>query len=292
MGSVCSVEAHAPAGMSAATLTRAVDAALDEVERWDAVLSDWNPDTPLSRFNAAPADEPQPLSSDLAAWLAHATHWSARTEGAFDPTLGALVDAWGLRSRNPARPGPLALRSARDASALALLRFDPETRSATRLHAGLRLDPGASGKGWALGRARDVLVEHGVGRALLSFRSTLVALDPPPGEDGWRVPVAHDGSAEALLEFELVRQALSVSGGSLRGFDDGGVLRGHVIDATSGTPVPAGRLAWVLHDDPATSDALATALLVARDDLAPVDGAHGGWVDAADAELHTWGRAP
>lgn len=292
MGTSCAIEAYAAPHMSEDALHEAVAAALDEVQRWDAVLSDWNPETPLSRLSLAPVDLPQAVPAALADWLADASRWAAATDGAFDPTVGALVDAWGLRSRSPARPGRMSLRAARDACGMASLELDRAAGTATRRHAGLRLDPGASGKGWALDRAAEILEAHGVERALLSFRSTLKALGPPPGQQGWEVPVVHDAAGQELTRIDLAHHALSVSGGGLRSFLDGEVQRGHVIDPRSGEPVPAGRLAWVLHSSAGAADALSTALLVAGSELTPLPAAAGGFLTDADANIQSWGRSP
>ena len=75
-----------------------------------------------------------------------------------------------------------------------------------------------------------MLRAHGVDRALLSFRSTVLALGPPPGDAGWLVPVVHDGAGLAVETVVLVDAALSVSGSALRAFDDRGTERGQSLD--------------------------------------------------------------
>ncbi len=285
------------------TLEAALRAALDEIARWDAVLSDWRPDTPLSRLNAAPVGEAQPLDPDLEAWLADSAHWHELTGGAFDPSVGALVAAWGLRTQAPSRPTPDRLAHALANSGWTHLHLDEAAGTARRDTDDLTLDPGGSGKGWALDRAAEVLRARGVRSALLSFRSTLLALDAPPGEPGWSVPVVHDGSGRTEELVSLVQGALSVSGGGFSVFDDvptagaegsaSGdadvpVRRGHVIDPESGVPVEAGRLAWVQCEHAAGADALSTALLVSGPALPAVPGARGAFVAHADAAVEAW----
>jgi thiamine biosynthesis lipoprotein len=293
MGSLCSVELWpAPGGPDRAALAAAALAALDEVARWDAVLSDWRADTPLSRLNAAPAGQPFAAGADLLAFLRDADGWVAATGGAFDPTVGALVDAWGLRGQAPARPSVATLEAARAATGWTLLALDDDAGTATRTHAGLRLDPGASGKGWALDRAGEVLRARGAVPALLSFRSTLLALGAPPGERGFTLPVVHDGGGRTLTQVLLHDGALSVSGGQAAGFHDGGVERGGCIDPRDGQPVPAAALAWVTHASASAADALSTALLVRGVALPPVDGASGGWYADALAAPVAWPHQP
>jgi thiamine biosynthesis lipoprotein len=281
MGTLCRVEAWAD--LDDAALEAALDAALDEVVRWEGILSDWSPDSPLSRLNTTPVGESCALGRDLLAWLQHAQRLQRETDGAFDPAVGALVQAWGLRTQTPRRPTSTELEGARASSGLDGLVLDIEAGTATRQREGLRLDPGGSGKGWALDQAARVLREHGVQRALLDFRSTLLALGPPPGRPGWPVPIVHADAESPVAELLLADGALSVSGGSPVLWTDGAVGRGGVLDPATGVPVPAARLAWVRHASAATADALSTALLVRGSALPPQEDASGVYL--ADAAL-------
>ncbi len=293
MGTVCSIEVlPRDGGPDRDTLRAAAEAALDEVARWDAVLSDWRADSALARLNAAPAGEPFATGPELMSFLVDAAHWVEATDGAFDPTVGALVDAWRLRGQSPSRPAAEALAAARAACGWKLLALDPAAGRATRLSPAVRLDPGASGKGWALDRAADVLRARDARPALLSFRSTLLALGAPPGEPGFAVPIVHDGSGRELTQVVLRDGALSVSGGDLVGFDDGGVERGHGFDLRRGEPVPAARLAWVTHPSAGAADALSTALLVRGAALPPVDRAAGAVYEEAGATPVAWPGQP
>ncbi len=292
MGTLCRIEAW-PGARGAEAAERAVQAALDVVQHWDDVLSDWRPDTPLSRLNAAPAGaEPASIDEELGRFLVGCRTWVEATHGAFDPTVGALVDAWRLRSGAPARPDATTLAAARAATGWELLQLDADGRRAGRRVAGLRLDPGASGKGWALDRAAEVLRNGGVSAALLSFRSSMLALGAPPGQPGWIVPIVHDGSGRTLAELLLVDGALSVSGGAAAGFADGDVERGSVLDPREGLPVPAARLAWARHPTAAGADALSTALLVAGPQLPAVDEASGAFLATGDAQPLPWPTDP
>lgn len=289
MGTLCRIEAYATEGLPGdAALLAGLDAALDEVEHWDSVLSDWRKDTPLSRLNNGRAGTPVTVPTELMDWLLDARSWVGATRGAFDPTVGALVAAWGLHTAEPKRPDPEQLAAARAKTGFDLLSLRPETGTVTRAIAGVLLDPGASGKGWALDRAAEVLVLHGVRDAQLSFRSTLLALGPPPGQDAWAVPVVHDGTGRTVAQVALVHAALSVSSAGNSSFEDGDVARGHVIDPQSGVPVAAGGLAWVLHASASAADALSTALLVRGRGLPAVSGATGAFMADPDAEPTLW----
>lgn len=77
--------------------SHALNAAFGAVRRADDLLSTWRPDAVLARVNRAPAGRALTLDPALARWLAAVWPWVGYTRGAFDPTIGALVDAWDLR---------------------------------------------------------------------------------------------------------------------------------------------------------------------------------------------------
>ena len=117
---------------------------------------------------------------------------------------------------------------------------------------GLRLDPGAIGKGWALDRAREILEEAGVTRALLhGGTSSVVALG-----ESWKITLAGGPT------LTLSNQCLGVSAPSGRWAIFGERCYGHVLDPRTGWPVEARAWAAVVASTATQADALSTALLV------------------------------
>ncbi|HEX6201438.1 MAG TPA: FAD:protein FMN transferase, partial [Thermoanaerobaculia bacterium] len=139
----------------------ASERAVRAIEVVEARLSTWRDDSELARLNRAPVGEPVPLSAELAAELSAAADCRRRTGGAFDPGVGALVDAWGLRTGGR-EPGDEELESALAASGLRHLDLLPPsdgagTATAVRRHPGLRIEEGGFGKGAGLAAAAAAL---------------------------------------------------------------------------------------------------------------------------------------
>jgi thiamine biosynthesis lipoprotein len=226
----------------------------------EAELSSWQPDSSLSRLNAAAGTGPQPVAPELAALLREALPLSARTEGSFDVSVGPLVALWKEAGRRGRLPSAEELASARAKVGAQLVELSGERVALAKR--GMSIDLGGVAKGHALDRLAALLRAEGVADALLSFgESSIVALGAPEGGGRWRLLVR--GPTGAYVGVVGLRdQALSVSG-SLGQFEEiGGRRFGHVIDPRSGMPAQDARVALVLAPTAAAAEGWSKALLV------------------------------
>jgi thiamine biosynthesis lipoprotein len=253
------VGAGAPAQLQAAG-----EEALDEIERCEALLSAHRDDAALFHLNARASEEAVRVAPQLLAFLLRARELSRRSEGAFDPATGALVACWRAAGERGQVPDDAAIAAARGACGLERVLIDKDAGTVRFARPGMRLDPGAIGKGYALERAAALLRENGMRSALLhGGTSTVAAIGQPPGRDSWPVAIRHPLRADDTIATALLRDgSLSVSAGHGRAFTVGGKSYGHVIDPRSGWPVAGNLLAAVIHPSALASDALSTALLV------------------------------
>lgn len=251
MGTALRIEV---AGAERGCALAAAEAVLAEIERLDGVLSSWRPDAALARLNAAPEGVVAPIPAELEGYLTEAAHWAAATGGAFDPAVGALVNAWDLRGTGRVPDEP-ALAAARASSGL---RNCFEIRPAVRLGSACWLDTGGFGKGVALRAAVRVLETRGVRDALLDFGGQVQVLAEPA-----EVAVAHPADRNrAAATLRLVRASVATTSQSERFIERDGVRYGHVLDPRSGRPVPAWGSVTVVAADALAADALSTALFV------------------------------
>lgn len=247
-----------------ARLQAAGEEAMDEIERCEALLSAHRDDAELFRVNARAGNEAVRVDPRLMAFLLRVQELSHLADGAFDPTAGALVACWRAAGESGVAPDEASIALARDACDVDLVRLDQAAGTVRLANPGMRLDPGAVGKGHALERAAALLRGHGIRSALLhGGTSTVAAIGQPPGQQAWPVAVRHPLRSDATIATAMLRDAsLSVSAGHGRAFTVGGRTYGHVIDPRSGWPVAGNLLAAVVHPSALASDALSTALLV------------------------------
>lgn len=259
-------------GGDASRLQAGAEAALAEVGRIEAACSTWRPESAWSRLNAA---EGRAVSLD-GEWidlLEAAKRWTSRTEGAFDPCLRPLMEAWDIRGRGRV-PGPRERALALRESGAGRLILDREAGTA-------RLDGGHSGveeggfvKGYALDRALAAALGAGSGEGWLDFGGQVLV-------SGQReVPVAQPGQRGRIaLSIRLRNASLATSGTSERGR--------HILDPRTGRPCPAWGSVSVVAPTGFEADVLSTALYV----MGPVKGL--AWAQArglAACFLYTHGR--
>ncbi|MCY4659679.1 MAG: FAD:protein FMN transferase [Acidobacteria bacterium] len=228
------------------------------VEATEAELSTWRDDSVLSALNRQAVGVPRPVPAVTCDLFRRLTTWHAATGGTFDPAVGRLVDAWGLR-RSGASPGIASPEQA--PAGFHRLELDRARCTVTR-RAPVTLDAGAFGKGEALDRVRRA--DTGAEGAWLIDFGGQVAVSGPAADGPWPVALAHpERRAEAAARLRLGGGSLATSGPSARDvrLDDGGRL-GHILDPHSGRPVARSAPVTVWHEQAFVADVLSTALYV------------------------------
>ncbi len=271
MGTTWSVRLCNPQFAPLAPVRAAIEEALALVV---LQMSNWEPESEVSRFNRAPAGSWHALSPEFFAVLQAAQHWTLASGGAFDVGVGSLVERWGFGPRPDPQAdhmAPATMPSAQELQALrprgAGLVLRDEGLQALQT-GGLQLDLSGIAKGYSVDLVVQALQAQGWVDFLAEVGGELRACGTRPGGQPWRVAVADEaaGPARAL---PLKNMAIATSGDHWHAFDHGGRRYSHTIDPRTCEPV-AHTLAsvTVLHQECMHADALATVLTV----LGPVDG--------------------
>jgi len=250
---------------------RAIEAALDEVARLDGILSDYRPETELSRLSAAaPTAGALPVSDDLWEVLVRAVAIRDASSGAFDPTVGPLTTLWRQARRSGALPLEGKLAAARAAVGPDSLKLIETPRGVQLTRPAMRLDLGGIGMGFAIDRVLGLLAARGIESALVDASGDIAASGPPPGSGGWKVAVDPiPGSPAATAgQVLLAHAAITTSGDARQAVEIGGRRYSHIVDPRSGLGIAGPAAVTVIAPDATAADALATAANV----LGPVRG--------------------
>ena len=255
---VMGVSAHlvfyADSGEKAHDAAQAAFARLNEL---DAVMSDYRNDSELMRLCRHQCGQPVPVSKDLAAVLAIALDVSEKTDGAFDVTVGPVVQLWRQARKSGIAPDPVELEQARAKVGYHLIDFDLEASTVTLKHGDMRLDLGGIGKGFAADEALKTLSGLGIVTALVDLGGDISASNPPPGRSGWTVVV--DDGATAAYKIEVANGAVATSGDLEQHTVIDGERYSHIVDPRTGIALTHSAAATVLASNGALADALASA---------------------------------
>jgi thiamine biosynthesis lipoprotein len=248
----------------------------DEVDRVDALLSNYKEASELSRINRDAAAGPVTTDAEVMRFLTESQHWAEASDGAFDITVGKLMKAWGFYKHQGRVPPEAELAALRAQTGWQKVWLDPGLRTVRFLAPGVELDPGGIGKGFAVDAAVRILRADGVKAAMISAgSSTIYALGAPPGKSGWRVVVPDLISRSPLmtqstrhewatpLSVVMLRDtSLSSADCTQKNFTVAGHLYCHIMDPRTMRPVE-GRVQVSVIDPSATaSDALSNVVFV------------------------------
>jgi FAD:protein FMN transferase len=216
----------------------AIAAALREAKRLDGLLSNYRPESELSRVNRLGARGCMTLSSELFQFLSACHSYGQSSEGTFDITVGPLMKSWGFYKGTGVLPSPEEVAQALGKVGYTNIILDERNMTVRFAKEGVELDPGGIGKGFAVDKMAEVLKLHEVDSALIiAGGSTIYALGPPPDEPGWKVtikdPRQPSKEAETLW---LKNEAVSTSGNLEKFFWADGKIWGHIIDPRTGYP--------------------------------------------------------
>ncbi len=241
----------------------AVVEALDEVELLERQMSVYREDSEVSRINRTAASGPVEVEARLYRLLRLARHIGIETAGAFDITTGALIRAWGFMQRSGAVPEAGRFQAARAGSGWEHLELDDASRTVSFRRAGVELNLGAIGKGFALdclaGRLRAAGLANFMAHA---GHSSIVGRGDSASPPGWQVSIRAPGGAGSLGSIRLVDRSISTSAAGTQFFVSEGRCLGHILDPRSGRPAERNALCSVLAPEAAVAEAFSTAFFV------------------------------
>jgi len=259
MGTTWSVRAVGVRDEQAAR--QAVATALDAV---DQAMSTWKPNSELSRLNQHAGPEPFTLSVATREVLQVSAEVSALSGGAFDVTVGPLVDAWSFGPKG-AQPAPSDEQIADLLAWVGAGQLRLDDAGVTKADPRVRVDLSAVAKGYGVDRAANALESLGVTRYLVEVGGELRVRGLNGDGEHWKVGVERPDPAGRAVQrvVPLTDAALATSGDYRNFYERDGKRLSHTIDPRSGRPIEHALASVTVVDSTcARADALATALNV------------------------------
>nr|VFK39906.1 MAG: thiamine biosynthesis lipoprotein [Candidatus Kentron sp. TC]VFK57206.1 MAG: thiamine biosynthesis lipoprotein [Candidatus Kentron sp. TC] len=235
----------------------------------DHTMSTYRADSELSRFNASPGADWHPVSDDLYTVVAEALTISRLTNGAFDITVGPLVNLWGFgppeKPEETTAPSEADLRAAMARIGYRKLAIRAGPPALRKEHPRLYLDLSAIAKGFAVDKVAAYLEGHGLVNYLVDVGGELRAKGKNAAGKSWQVAIEKPVSGERSIHrvFAANNHAIATSGDYRNFFERDGKRYSHTIDPKTGRPVTHELVSVTVLDRRAMrADALATALSV------------------------------
>jgi len=272
MGTSYNVKVVPPPGverLAEQDLPGVIQARLDDI---NDKMSAYSEDSELSRFNQFEDTAPFPVSKETAAVFAIAQQVSEASGGAFDVTVGPLVNAWGFgpvkRSEPPTDEQVAALK---ERLGYRNVTVDVEACTLRKARPDVYCDLAAVAKGYAVDEVARALEEHGYTDYMVEVGGEVRVRGAKPGGVPWRIGIEKPDAPPHTVQqaIALSDQAMATSGDYRNYYERDGVRLSHTIDPRTGRPITH-KLASVsvLHEECAWADAYATAMMV----LGPEEG--------------------
>jgi FAD:protein FMN transferase len=226
-------------GSNHAVLQAAAEQAFHEVHRLDKMLSNYVPDSELSRVNEYAADRPVHVSQEFFLLLSQCVTYSKASEATFDITVGPLMKVWGFYKGAGHLANPAEIRAALNLVGYRKLELNPANLTVQFRKHGMSLDPGGVGKGYAVDRMVAVLRKAGICSGLLSAGgSSIYGIGAPPADPrGWKIKIRDPRNAtKTASEVYLKDASISTSGSSEKFFWAEGKRYSHIMDPRTGYP--------------------------------------------------------
>jgi len=236
--------------------------------RINKILSTYDSDSELSRFNQNPSTDWVAVSAELQQIVAEGRRISALSEGAFDITVGPLVNLWGFgpAQRRDQVPSDTVIAQARQRVGYWQLSTREEPPALKKDRPDLYVDLSAIAKGYSVDQLAVLVEATGIDNYLVSIAGEIRVKGHNGQDQPWTVaiekPVAGQRAVERLIQ--LGNHSVSTSGDYRNFFEQNGQRYSHIINPRTGRPVPQtlGSVT-VVSDRSITADAAATALMAA-----------------------------
>jgi len=260
MGTIFKIVLYARDRALATTASRA---AFDRIAALDHIMSDYDETSELMRLCRGAGGPAVEISADLCRVMAAAQELSRRSDGAFDITVGPVVQLWRRARRRHELPEPDRLAAARELVGYENVHLDPKAQRARLLKPGMLLDLGGIAKGDAADQALILLNYYHVGQVLVAAAGDIGTGDPPPGRD-WEIGIeTFESPASPPSRFiGLHNSAVSTSGDSEQHVEIAGVRYSHIVDPKTGMALTGRRSVTVTAPHGIVADCYATALCV------------------------------
>lgn len=268
MGTVVQARAYLPIRPSAEReqqVATALEAAIAEIRRLEALMTTWQPGSEISQINAAAGQKAIAVSPEIYDVIAKSQEFSARSSGAFDISFYALRGLWFFDEEPKAiLPDPKVLKARLPLINYRAIELSPKARTVKLQKPGMAINLGGIGKGYAVDAAVKILRARGLTDGMVQAGGDLMLFGSKGGapfKAGIRDPRSLD-PGDFFAVCEIKNHAFSTAGDYERSFIREGKRYHHILDPRTGQPAQGARSVTVFAKDATIADGLDDVLLI------------------------------
>jgi len=257
-------------GKNQELLRKAVAAAYAEMRRI-AELADGFPqpgtaawrNSDICRINDQAGKAPVHVDNDTVAMLLLAQKYTRLSNGAFDVTVGPLMELWGFGGKNPHLPSPEQISEALKLVSSEDVIVNEQDRTVFLRRTGMKLDLGAVAKGYATEKAARILVQHGIDKALIDAGGNIRVIGRNSRNSPWQIGIKDPRKSDAIVAIlPLVDTSAVTSADYYRAFEEQGKRYHHILNPRTGYPATHTISTTVITKDAGLADILSTVFFV------------------------------
>ena len=261
MDTYMTVSAYGDAG------EKAVDAAVKEINRLDALLSTGKASSEVSELNASNGGK---LSADTNALMDAALDLYESTDHVFDITIYPVMKLWGFTDQNYKVPSEGDLKAALTLVDASTLDYNKAKKTVAFTVDGTQIDFGGIAKGYTSATVAQLYKDYGVTSGLVNLGGNVQTVGFKPDGSEWRIGIQDPEDENDMLGVVQTHDAAVItSGGYERNFEEDGVVYHHIIDPVTGYPADSGLISvTIVSEDGTLADGLSTSLFIMGKDKA------------------------
>jgi thiamine biosynthesis lipoprotein len=239
----------------------AVEESMERIKELENLMSKTLETSEIYKINNNPEEKIE-ISEDTKLVLEKSLYYAEITDGKFDPTIGVLVDLWGIGTEDARVPSDSEIKNALEKTGYQKLDLDDNL---AEVENGVQLDLGGIAKGYAADEVKKIVEKHNVKSAFVNLGGNVLVIGDKVDGSKWRVGIQdpRQGRGSVMAVVEASDKTIVTSGNYERYFEEDGKVYHHIIDPGTGYPADTDLLSVsIISDNSFDADALSTSIYI------------------------------
>src|SRR5919199_615991 len=219
------------------TAEQNIDAVIAEVTRIENLISDWKPDTQISRVNQNAGIAPVQVDAEVFALTERALHFSKITNGAFDISFAAMDRIWKFDGSMTKMPSLEAIKKSVEKVGYQHIVLDRKNSTIFLARKGMKIGFGALGEGYAADRCRAMMLARGIKAGIVNGSGDMSTWGKQPNGSDWAIGITNPLHKDTIFAVVPLKKPAVVTSGSYEKFVVfNGKRYAHIINPRTGYP--------------------------------------------------------